>query len=424
MLSAQLILKGGESLSQPQWRSGDITALITEFFEQDDLQQLALDVGIFLDCPLLVLDDAYRVVAHFCPVGFSDPLFRGAVSQGVITYESSSVISRSQALHEGCADMIKLGESPFRRRFAPLICSGVRLGYLICVDTDGHLTKISAEIWRQIDLILAKQLYIETSRQDKPFETTEDILMHLLDGGFPSASYYRLQTVGTYLADFHPSAFALMDLTAYHSQYPGVHHLKEEINERYPNSHSFLYKSDIFLFLHRDSDVDILIELAKEFDLKVIVSEEIRDLYDLPLLYRAAHDALRMIAGSDYHGENVCYVAQLRTPLLLKNLDSRDDLVSPELRVLAEHDRKKGTQYCETLYLYLIYSRSLKKTCDALFTHRNTVLYRIERIRDDFLIPLDDPERHAELLFGVAILLFQKEGPDFFLRTMPQTDDE
>ena len=411
-------------MSQPQWRSGDITALITEFFEQDDLQQLALDVGIFLDCPLLVLDDAYRVVAHFCPVGFSDPLFRGAVSQGVITYESSSVISRSQALHEGCADMIKLGESPFRRRFAPLICTGVRLGYLICVDTDGHLTKISAEIWRQIDLILAKQLYIETSRQDKPFETTEDILMHLLDGGFPSASYYRLQTVGTYLADFHPSAFALMDLTAYHSQYPRVHHLKEEIDERYPDSHSFLYKSDIFLFLHRDSDVDILIELAKEFDLKVIVSEEIRDLYDLPLLYRAAHDALRMIAGSDYHGENVCYVAQLRTPLLLKNLDSRDDLISPELRVLAEHDRKKGTQYCETLYLYLIYSRSLKKTCDALFTHRNTVLYRIERIRDDFLIPLDDPERHAELLFGVATLLFQKEGPNFFLRTMPQTDDE
>lgn len=411
-------------MSQPQWRSGDITALITEFFEQDDLQQLALDVGIFLDCPLLVLDDAYRVVAHFCPVGFSDPLFRGAVSQGVITYESSSVISRSQALNEGCADMIKLGESPFRRRFAPLICTGVRLGYLICVDTDGHLTKISAEIWRQIDLILAKQLYIETSRQDKPFETTEDILMHLLDGGFPSASYYRLQTVGTYLADFHPSAFALMDLTAYHSQYPGVHHLKEEIDERYPDSHSFLYKGDVFLFLHRDSDVDILIELAKEFDLKVIVSEAIRDLYDLPSLYCAAHDALDMILGSNYHGEKVCSVAQLRTPLLLKNLDSRDDLISPELRVLAEHDRKKGTQYCETLYLYLIYSRSLKKTCDALFTHRNTVLYRIERIRDDFLIPLDDPERHAELLFGVAILLFQKEGPDFFLRTMPQTDDE
>ena len=67
-----------------------MTALITKFFEQDNLQQLTLDVGIFLDCPLLVLDNAFRVVAHFCPVGFSDPLFRSAVSQGasdgVVTY--------------------------------------------------------------------------------------------------------------------------------------------------------------------------------------------------------------------------------------------------------------------------------------------------------------------------------------------------
>lgn len=401
-----------------------MTALITEFFEQDDLQQLVLDVGVYLDCPLLVLDDAFRVVAHFCPVGFSDTLFRGAVSQGAITYEASAVISKSPALREGGADMIDLEGSPFRRRFAPLICTGVRLGYLVCVDTDGHLPKISAEIWRQIDLILSKQLFIETSRQDKPFETTEDILMHLLDGGFPSAPYFRLCAVGTYLADFHPYAFALMDLTAYHSRYPGAHHLKEEIGERFPDSHPFLYKGDIFLFLHRDSDVDIFTKLAKEFDLKVVVSEVIRDLYDLPLLYHTAHDALDMILGSNYHGENVCYVAQLRTPLFLKNLDSRSDLISPELRALAEHDRKKGTQYCETLYFYLIYSRSLKKTCDALFTHRNTALYRIERIRDDFLIPLDDPERHVELLFGVAILLFQNEGAEFFLRTMPQTDDE
>lgn len=411
-------------MSQPQWQSGDVTALITEFFEQDDLEQLAIDVGLFLDCPLLVLDDAFRVVAHFGPPGFSDPLFRDALSQGAITYEVSALISKSPALREGSADMIKLEESPFRRRFAPLLCTGVRLGYLVCVDADGHLVKIPAEIWRQMERILAKQLFIETSRQDKPFETTEDILMHLLDGGFLSASYFRLQTAGTYLADFHPFAFALIDLTAYHSQYLGTRHLKEEIGDRFPDSHSFLYNGEVFLFLHKERDADIFAELAKEFGLKVVISEAIHDLYELPKLYRAAHEALAMMVESHYHGASVCSVAQLRTPLLLKNLGFREDLVSPELRALAEHDRKKETQYCETLYFYLIYSRSLKKTCDALFTHRNTVLYRIGRIRDDFCISLDDSERYTELLFGVAILLFQKEGPEFFLRTMPQMKDE
>lgn len=116
-------------MASAQWQTGDMTALITEFFEQDDLQQLALDVGLYLDCPLLVLDDAFRVVAHFCPFGFSDPLFRSAVSQGAITYEASAVISKSQALREGSADMIKLRKVPsadaLRRSSAPVSGWGI-----------------------------------------------------------------------------------------------------------------------------------------------------------------------------------------------------------------------------------------------------------------------------------------------------------
>ena len=108
---------------------------------------------------------------------------------------------------------------------------------------------------------------------------------------------------------------------------------------------------------------------------------------------------------------------QLRTPLLLKNLEGRGDLVSPELRRLAVHDREKGTQYCETLYHYLTCCHSLIKTSNALYTHRNTVLYRIRRLQEDFAIPLEDPSLHADLLLGVSLILFESKGPDFFLRT-------
>ena len=101
---------------------------------------------------------------------------------------------------------------------------------------------------------------------------------------------------------------------------------------------------------------------------------------------------------------------------LLKNLEGRGDLVSPELRRLAVHDREKGTQYCETLYHYLTCCHSLKKTSDALYTHRNTVLYRIRRLQEDFAIPLEEPSQHADLLLGVSLILFEIKGPDFFLR--------
>ena len=414
----------GMDMEQATWKSGSADALLAEFFAHDDLKALAADAGALLECPLLVLDDTFHVTAHHRPLGFTDPFFQDAVRQGEITYEAGAIISQSEALSAGRADYVKLEGSDYRRRFSPLISSGVRLGYLICVDTDGHLQNIPPETWNMVEQILAKQAFIEVSRQDKPFETTEDILMHLLDGGFSSAPYFRLQASGTYLADFHPTGFALIELTTYHNEYLGKRHLKDELGVIFPQSHSFLYRGDVFLFLHGNADFNGFSALAEEFQLKVVMSDGINDLFNLPALYRTAHEALELMTDRRFHSGNVCTVAQLRTPLLLKKLEGRSDLIAKEIRVLAAHDKEKDTQYCETLYYYLTCCRSLKKTCDALFTHRNTVLNRIRRIKDDFAIPLDEPAIHADLLLGVSLLLFEKKGPDFFLHAINKTERE
>ena len=45
------------------------------------------------------------------------------------------------------------------------------------------------------------------------------------------------------------------------------------------------------------------------------------------------------------------------------------------------------------------------------------MLYRIRRLQEDFLIPLEEPSLHADLLLGVSLILFEAKGPGFFLRT-------
>ena len=180
---------------------------LAEFFAHDDLKTLVADAGALLECPLLILDDTFHVAAHHRPFGFTDPLFQEAVRQGQITYEAGAIISQSESLSKGADNYIKLDGSVYRRRFVPLVSSGVRLGYLICIDTDGHLSKIPQETWNTVEQVLSKQAFIEMSRHDRPFETAEDILMHLLDGGFSSEPYFRLQASGTYLMDFHPTGF-------------------------------------------------------------------------------------------------------------------------------------------------------------------------------------------------------------------------
>ena len=401
-------------MGEATWEMCSAETLLEQFFAQDDLGKLTVSTGELLGCPLLVLDDTFHVAAHYLPLGFSDALFETAVRRGEISYEAGAIISENAMLTAGWADYVQLADSPYRRRFAPLVSAGVRLGCLICVDTDGHLEKIPPQTWELVEHILSKQMFVEASHQDKLFETAEDILMHLLDGGFSSAAHFQLQASGTYLADFHPRAFALIDLETYHSAYMGKRHLKEELEAQIPDSHPFLYKGDVFLFLHREGDGDIFSELAEEFQLKILISAPIDDLFTLPQLYRTAREALELMKDARFHGEAVCSAQQLRTPLLLKNLEGRGDLIPIALHRLAARDREKDTQYCETLYHYLTCCHSLKKTSDALYTHRNTVLYRIRRLQEDFAIPLEEPSQHADLLLGVSLILLDTKGRPFF----------
>ena len=44
-------------------KSGSADALLAEFFAQDDLKALAADAGALLECPLIVLDDTFHVMA-------------------------------------------------------------------------------------------------------------------------------------------------------------------------------------------------------------------------------------------------------------------------------------------------------------------------------------------------------------------------
>lgn len=402
-------------MNEPQWKLSGSDTLVTDFFLHDDIKQLVIDAGTMLNCPLVVLDDTFHICAYYTTPGFSDEIFQDATRCGQITYEAGAIISNSTALRAGIPDYINLKESPFRRRFAPLRSSGISLGYLVCVDTDGHLNKIPAKIWKNVEMILAKQLFIDASHQDKPFETAEDILMNLLDGKFSSEAYFQLQCTNTYLADFHPSAFALIDLTAYHNMYLGKYHLKEELSMRFPLSHSFMYKGDIFLFLHEKQELSLFSAFAEEFHLKIIISDFIHKLFELPLLYATAHEALELMLDKRFHGTSIYTVSQLRTVLMLKNLANHKELISPELHRLSVYDHEKETQYCETLYWYLTCNRSLKKTCDALYMHRNTVLYRIRKIQEDFGITLDNPSAHLGLLLEVSVLLFNTKGADFFL---------
>jgi purine catabolism regulator len=49
---------------------------------------------------------------------------------------------------------------------------------------------------------------------------------------------------------------------------------------------------------------------------------------------------------------------------------------------LIKYDNEKGTEYIKTLISYFKNSGNLKKVSEEMFTHYNTIIYRMQRIKE------------------------------------------
>ena len=79
-------------------------------------------------------------------------------------------------------------------------------------------------------------------------------------------------------------------------------------------------------------------------------------------------------------------------------------LVHPALFALREHDRASGSELYDTLRIYLQNERSLVKTAAALFIHRNTLLYRLEKLHKLVELDLEDPELRLQLELSFRLM--------------------
>lgn len=71
---------------------------------------------------------------------------------------------------------------------------------------------------------------------------------------------------------------------------------------------------------------------------------------------------------------------------------------------LRDYDQANDSDYLHTLDTFLRLERKLVDTADALFIHRNTLIYRIDRIQKLTGLELDDPDVRLRVLLSCRIL--------------------
>ena len=386
----------------------DLQAFLDDFMNKDDLDLLVRDAGQLFACPVMVVDMAFHAIAWHCPAGFEDAPLTSSIERGSLSYETGSFLAGSDAQ----ARFVTLPDSPHRRRFSLLVTGGAPVGYLILVDVDDRLEREEPRLFQAVESALAKQLMLETGRGGSMQTPEESVLQHLLEGRFTDEALFELQIAGAGLKYLAPRRIALVNLELYRGTNWSENALRSTILDYFPMSKPMVHDGGVVFFLNSDPDMGLFRNLADQFNLRVAISAPIGRLFNLPTVYGDTRALLEALLPRMPHPFAVL-AEPYRGWMMLRRLAETPDLALPAVRALGEHDRAEGTLYCLTLYTYLTCHHSLQETCARLYTHRNTVLYRMRKLREDFDIPLDDPAQHLALLASAGmqlVALGQEDG--------------
>lgn len=84
-------------------------------------------------------------------------------------------------------------------------------------------------------------------------------------------------------------------------------------------------------------------------------------------------------------------------------MDELEDFYNSTLKALVDYDRKKSTELVQTLDAYFKNNGNLTRVSEQLFTHYNTILYRISRINEITGMDLEDPNHRLNLTIALKI---------------------
>ena len=93
---------------------------------------------------------------------------------------------------------------------------------------------------------------------------------------------------------------------------------------------------------------------------------------------------------------------------MLEDLANSPDLApfAGLVRPLVEHDRERRGDLVKTLRVYFAAGANASEAADRLFLHRNSMLYRLERIRG--LTGLDIKDHRVALAMQLGLLAMQR----------------
>jgi purine catabolism regulator len=306
------------------------------------------------------------------------------------------------------------------RLIAPVVTNGIGRGYLTIIGHDTDLDEIDQLVCEHgaaaCALEMAKQKMI--SETEKRLRGT--FLDRLLIGDVSQQEAIRQ---GERFEHDMTATHVAMVLSWRGDNSPSIRRLETMVNTIIENhrTHALVWQREkekevvVFHASDKDNPIDTSLRLTEKFAndinrqypnnrIAIGLGQPVRDVGSWRTSYRDAVQAMELAVR--LQTDTPLYIGDLGVYQLILSLNDREKLTEfcdRTLGTLLDYDRAQNAELVKTLEAFFNCHGNLSQTADVLIVHRNTLLYRMNRINDIAKIDLDRPETRLALHLALTI---------------------
>lgn len=287
---------------------------------------------------------------------------------------------------------------------------------LVIIEKDSNQLDMDIHVIQVFIGLLAQELQKATYYMDNQGDTKASFLINLLSDLHPSEKYIqRALRILSY--EIREKKYII--IVRFSRQYDlDIALLLYRFQSLLTGELYTIYQNQLVILCHRDKNQEIgdfllknMSELALRYHLLIGISQEFFELTEIRRYYHQAEKALRYGESLDrkntkhplYYFHDYTLVEMLS--ICGKN-ETLLDFCNEKILQLMRYDQKMHTNYFPTLYEYVENCFNVRRTAEALFIHKNTLIYRIDKIKKIINYDFTDSWENFTLYLSFRILFF------------------